>query len=794
LALSTYEGRVKRKQGTQIVGRLALDPKVLPEALTDADTGDTTYTDSLLDTPVNPSSLTIRIAVPVAGWDDIDFVDNGNGTLTVDTVPASMDYGYGTIDYNSGTINLTFSPALPAGGPFSVTAESYSYLPKEPVMALATYNDLTINKESLIAFDQTYSYLYNSGTKVFEEIAGATWNSDDHDLFYYTNYWEDANNENLLWVCNNIADDPIRYYATGWTTFTPNLDATPNVLRNCRMLIPFKNRLLALNTLEGPVGTYVRHQSRLRWSQNGDPTVSATSWLEEPGKGGYIDAPTNEQIVSAEIVKDVIIVFFERSTFLIRYTGSDVLPFVWERLNNEIGAESTFSAIGFDDLVMAVGEHLLCAATPNQVKRMDEKIRNLVYSFHNGENGLDRVYGIRDFANELALWTYPDFETNTKFPNRVLVFNYEDNNWSQFTDSFTCFGRWQFVDDYTWATLPYETWTDWTDPWNSVKAQSYYPNIIAGNQKGFVHLINYDGYNDASLDIESISSASPAVVTIQEHNLETGDFVQIKDTRAFLNNVASEAVDSLSAGDSFFEGSLANGSVIPATATITLTGVGDFVDMGDGTLSSSTSGLSGTINYRTGYIELNFGALASDTTITATYDYNDINYKVFYANVLTVNTFELYQVSDDNSSLSGFDSSSYAGYTGSGTVSKIDNFNIKTKRFNPLIETAEGIRIPYMDLYLEDGAGSFNLNVKVNEQQIDSVQELTVSPENLSAVSDNGSKHWQRSFINSVGTFLQFEMTLDNYRMTQIESYSYPFALHAMRLFVTPAGRYGVNT
>ena len=52
--------------------------------------------------------------------------------------------------------------------------------------------------------------------------------------------------------------------------------------------------------------------------------------------GGYIDASTEEQIVSAEFIKDRLIVYFERSTWELAYTGNEVLPFVWQKINTEL--------------------------------------------------------------------------------------------------------------------------------------------------------------------------------------------------------------------------------------------------------------------------------------------------------------------------------------------------------------------------------------------------------------------------------------------------------------------------
>ena len=42
---------------------------------------------------------------------------------------------------------------------------------------------------------------------------------------------------------------------------------------------------------------------------------------------------TDEQIISCEFIKDRLIVFFERSTWELAYTGNEVLPFIWQKIN-----------------------------------------------------------------------------------------------------------------------------------------------------------------------------------------------------------------------------------------------------------------------------------------------------------------------------------------------------------------------------------------------------------------------------------------------------------------------------
>jgi len=120
---------------------------------------------------------------------------------------------------------------------------------------------------------------------------------------------------------------------------------------------------------------------------------------------GY--APTEEAIVSAEFIKDRLIVFFERSTWELAYTGNQVLPFVWQKINTELGSEATFSVVPFDKVVLAIGNTGVHACNGSNVERIDTKIPDTVFEIFNKENGVSRVAGVRDYFNEMVYWSFP---------------------------------------------------------------------------------------------------------------------------------------------------------------------------------------------------------------------------------------------------------------------------------------------------------------------------------------------------------------------------------------------------
>lgn len=401
----------------------------------------------------------------------------------------------GTIKKREGFVKLGLNP-LPAG----------------PVMGLTTFITPSTGQGRLIAFNQTNAYRFDDPLNDFVDVSffgdgsAVTWTGTDLDYFYYCNY------ANSMWVTNFV--DPIRFFngnnVAGWNTQKPLVNSTDR-LETCQLILPYRGRLVALNTIENSVP----YRQRARWVQIGTPYVATDgsapavvrpanyaedndAWRDDiPGKGGFIDADTSERIVGAAILHDTLVVFFQRSTWILSYTGNEVLPFLWKRINTQYGADSTFSVVPFGEGIFSFSRYGFISADTNGVKRIDEKIPD--QSFRNinlGENikQLQRVHGIRDFYRQTVYWAYPDAQNNSDFPDRVLAYNYIDGTYARFNQSFTCFGNYQTFRDVTWAQLNVprqDQWNNHGEPWNSPGTQENFPQIVAGDESGYVYIV-YD--------------------------------------------------------------------------------------------------------------------------------------------------------------------------------------------------------------------------------------------------------------------------------------------------------------
>ena len=519
-----WRGRVKRRPGYKLIGRLRRTQTfTLPAA---DGTGTYTKLDVLSSirgaqpyAQLQPNFQTITI--DLGGPDVSIYKDDGLGAITY--VSGTYTITSGTINYITGKLVLNFSVNPPAATTVQIAS---FYFPTLPVMGLLTRETPATNDEIMFAFDTVYAYTYNYSTLLFEEVASSaptTWTGTDSDFFWGTNYWNlTATNTRLFWVTNNV--DRIRYYNdTAWVTpdlYTTSAASANYQIRSALLIVAYKNRLLFLNTKETEAGVSINYNQRIRWSQIGDPTASDAWYSDVVGKGGFIDIPTSENIVSCEFVKDVLLIKCERSSWKLTYLGNPNFPFAPERVNSELGCESTFSLVPFDRGVFAVSNFGITTDDSVNVSRIDQVIPRSVFQVSTDDNGLKRIHGVRDYYQEVVYWTYPSIEYNPIFPNQLFVYNYVNQTWAIWNDSYTCFGYFQYQDDLTWAKLPYETWTEWTDPWNSATGEALFPYVSAGNNQGFIVRMEDGLKNDPFLQINSFNLATdPTHITVYQHNL-----------------------------------------------------------------------------------------------------------------------------------------------------------------------------------------------------------------------------------------------------------------------------------
>lgn len=457
-------------------------------------------------------------------------------TVTTPGAAVMLNTGPGASTFNTGTGVFTFNGVTPL--------DDIYFYPNLPVMGLQTFDITNDNSTFLVGFDTAAAYQYLVGfgwnrLNFVVQSGAATWTGSDSQFFWTYTWLGTTPDQRYLFVTNFNQNEPnyMRFLDAStfnWNNWRPIIAVAAGpvntYINSARIVIPFKNRLLLFNTWEGtdvPL-TNINYPNRCRFSTYQSGLFNG--WRTDiPGQGGYIDAPTSEGIITVEFIKDRLIVFFERSTWELVYTGNQALPFVWQQINTELGSESTFSIVPFDKIVLGIGNVGIHACNGANVERIDTKIPQQVFDIHFIDNGLQRVYGIRDYYTEMVYWTFPDTSADTQFPypDKVLTYNYQTGTWGMNDDSITCFGYWQQPTSITWDSVV----TNWDDPvpWNSGALAAKFRQVVAGNQEGYTFIVDSDVPTNASvMQITQLTVVNNVVTVFAwQHNLPDDSYIYL---------------------------------------------------------------------------------------------------------------------------------------------------------------------------------------------------------------------------------------------------------------------------
>ena len=360
---------------------------------------------------------------------------------------------------------------------------------------------------------------------------------------------------------------------TGWVNFSPPLTATTvsinglppalYYLVGCLAILPFKDRLLFFSPyVQSSTGTPIQLNDTAIWSWNGTPFYSSlvpnnqTSnmsayYVDQTGFGGFLSAGISQPMQTFTNNEDVLLIGFGGNGRKTRfaYTANDLQPFLFYNINSELPSTSTFSSVVLDKGAIDIGSFGICITDQQSSQRIDLDIPNAVFQIQKNNNGNQRVSGIRDYLNEWIYFSYPVDNSQWKFPTQSFFFNYRDNTWAVFYENFTCHGNYRANDTLTWATLPYNTWGEWSDPWNTGTETEYEIQVIGGTPQGYVLVKGVGTSEGLSGYISAISDDGNGLTQITSYNhcvtndnpnTETSDFIYIEGAlgtdAANLNN------------------------------------------------------------------------------------------------------------------------------------------------------------------------------------------------------------------------------------------------------------------
>lgn len=429
-------------------------------------------------------SVTVTGNTPVQS-----FTDNGSGVFLSGMTPI------GTVNYTTGAISIIL-PAAPTAGTVLVT---YSFMPGLPVMMIANFITATNIKELIVA-DTRYVNKYVPATNTLAEIAHPTpYTGDKFNFFSWVNYKSATSVPRLLFVNNK---ETIQQY-NGTTIIDYVFTLTGVTVLTCALMFEVKGRLVLLRTTEdGNI-----FGKRIRISGTGASCdifdITATG-------AGIIDIPDGTWISGAAFNRDDLVIFTEQATWVLKYTGNDTTPFVLQKIDESRGSDATYAAITYLNRTSAASRRGLIMTDGYRVERQDEEIPDFSFNEVDGDTFQLCFAGSVDADRDHYLIYPPQGQTpGSEVSKRILVTNYDEDNYSIYRLPLSCMGVYQTAIDVTWTDLlQYSNWEQFANAygnWNSFAFASGAPFTVGGGHRGEIWTLAVTESEDNPVEIYNIT-------------------------------------------------------------------------------------------------------------------------------------------------------------------------------------------------------------------------------------------------------------------------------------------------
>lgn len=504
-----YSGFANGLKSTYTESRIV--KHVAPVNMTGAiDGANATFTASLT-TPVSRGSVTVNGSNPVQV-----LVDNSSGTFTGN--------GTGTINYTTGSVSITFT--LPPAIASTVTI-NYDYFPGLPVMGVMSFYP-TNNVRQLIVADTRNINRYNPATDRLEDISSAAvYAGTKVDFWSWVNYASATFVPRLLFSNGVVGDRIQQYDGTTVSNYAPTF--TPGTL-NARQLFNVRDRLVLFQTIENGV----LFPRRIRISGTG---ANCDVFDNTAPGAGFIDIPDNTWFFGAAFNRDDVLFFTEAATWMMKYTGNDVTPFILEKIDGSRGSAAAFSVISYLNRTLAASPRGLILSDGYQVERMDNNIPDFSFNNIDNNNFLECFSGFIDEDRDV----YLIFPSNgvvkpplvpTGSSDRILVINFEEDNFAIYRIPLSCMGNFQTSIVILWSDLTaangFPNWDSLSESysnWNAFPYSKGTPIAIGGGHKGEIWRLNDVESEDNPLRIRAMTviNADTVRVTTDWNNYNIGD-------------------------------------------------------------------------------------------------------------------------------------------------------------------------------------------------------------------------------------------------------------------------------
>lgn len=454
-------GTIRKRLGQRVYGQCGKEN--VAEAV--GVSGSTNYTHTL--STLSPIRRSVRV------YED----GGGNKVLRDDGQGSFTGNGTGTINYTTGAISVTFSSATTADVKVDYVSDNVT----SPIRGIFRFRNSS-GEDQLLAMDSDRLHLYNTSNDYFFPQKDTS--SGVYDKWSSTNLVWTASEDDKVWIFDYDTTSGIKTWdGTTITDQTLTTNASADYVETAHCAFFWEDRLVLFDTIENESGTSVTHRNRMRWSQRGDTSV----WLDDSiGKGGYSDASTNEEFISARMLGNSVIVMFDSSFWIAYYTGNPDLPFQWRELSRNRNSASTFGSQEFDDFITSFGQDGLIACDATRVFNIDQKIPNFIVEEFDIDY-IDKAYSVRDDFNKQNLLAYTSTDEGSTSNDRILVINYQEFTFSEYELSARCMGEWKTGADLTFEDLVGTVDDNVNVTWGDGQLQAGFPIILSGGSTGYVY-------------------------------------------------------------------------------------------------------------------------------------------------------------------------------------------------------------------------------------------------------------------------------------------------------------------
>lgn len=286
------------------------------------------------------------------------------------------------------------------------------------------YSTLQSDATSWI-FAGNASKLYKANGTTFSDVSKVGgYNTDASEGWDFTKYGDRV-------IGTNFAD-PMQSFVMGTSTIFADLVASPKA----RYITTIGNFVMVANVFDSTDGNV---PIRVHWCHRGDPTawtVSATNQGDrrdlESRDGGH-----NQQIVGGEFVS----VFQERSIWRGYYSGPPPV-FTFDEVLPGIGTPAPWSVAQLGRVTFFLADQgfarLVDGADITWIgaNKIDTTFLNDV-----DQSAYHRIRSAVDPINKLWLIAYPNGSATAQTPNRLAIYNYQDDKWTTAGLDIECLGN-----------------------------------------------------------------------------------------------------------------------------------------------------------------------------------------------------------------------------------------------------------------------------------------------------------------------------------------------------------------